>query len=885
MLKNNTIYQGLTALIITFFLGYVGIIIIHNVFSDIVKTLDYNVKNEYSRYKIGEYVLKEIASIETNYYKMGLITKIRAIKPIQEKINDEIEDIKNAIRVLEVGGTLNNHIKLNLLEAEIVTDRVYFNVDNSIKHYTFESIDLLPKLDELTLKLSKMEDIMKIKLAYTSNKNIEISEDEIFKVKLFFKQLPTLFIRMKENASRLLHDSKKNIDLLENNIKEEKVYYRKLEYLFTFFVMTIVLLLGIFVIKQILNKSKELEEITNKAKLSEQEALKANQSKSQFLANMSHEIRTPLNAIIGFSNILAKSELEKKDKEKANIISKSATALLNIINDILDISKVESGKFEISKTEFNLRDFLEQIVHLYSITTKEKNIRFVYLFDSKIPNFITSDETKLKQVLSNILSNAIKFTPKDGKVLFEVKLIKLEDDIAKIEFSVKDEGIGISLDDQKKIFEPFSQADGSISRKFGGTGLGLAISLSIVKMLDSEIKLESQIDEGSRFYFDLDIQVSKENLEEKKLKYHFALCNIINDKENIRNHLKDVLKEFGVIHDNDEDIEKSEYIDLIFCFGDPQFFEKLSRRKKRFNCPVVYVGNMEKIDNNNIMKPLMDYYLDVPIYGSKVFNILAEAKSIEKTKEKENQEYIFNAKVLVAEDNTNNQLLIELILKDLGLDVCIVENGKLAYEKYKEEKFDLVFLDINMPIMDGLESLKLIREYEKINKNYTPIIALTANSIKGDKQKYLKAGMDFYLSKPIVNEELVKILSTYLEKKVIKKTKVISNDIVEYAISDINIELVAKKIGMSENIAIKIIDKFKSNIVKDMKDFENIIKSEDKNEISQKAHYLKNSCLNVALDNACKILEELEAVETSNLSVIQIEEKFENLKTLLFSNK
>ena len=885
MLKNNTIYNGLTALIITFVLGYLGIIIIHNIFNNITNALDSNVKNEYSRYKIGEYILKEIGSIETNYYKMGIVTQLKAIEPIQEEIKDEIKDIRNAVKILKEGGIFTNYIKLNLLETDIVTDHIYFSVDKHKTKYTFEAIDLLPKLDELTLKLSEMEDIMKIRLSHSLDKHEYVNENDIFRVKLFFKQLPTIFIRMKENGSRLLHDSKKNIDLLEKNIKKEKNYYKKLEYIFTYFIMTIVLILGIFVIRQIIKKSKELEEINKKAKESENEALQANQAKSQFLANMSHEIRTPLNAIIGFSDILASSPLKEEDKGKANIISNSASALLNIINDILDISKIESGKFEVSKTKFNLPVLLEQVVQLYSVNTKQKNIRFSYTLDENMPSFVISDETKLKQVLSNILSNAIKFTPKDAKVSLSVKVIEIKDNFTKIEFSIKDEGIGISKEYQKKIFEPFSQADGSISRKFGGTGLGLTISMNILKMLGSEIKIESKEKEGSRFFFEVDFKIPKKNIEYKKLKYDFALCDIVSDTENIRDHLRVVLKDFGRIYEKEE-IDSKDHIDLIFCFGDPEFFEKLSRRKKRLNCPVVYVGSMEKLENN-IMKPLMDYYLDVPIYGSKVFNIIAEVKSIEKeTKEIFNFEYIknnFRGKVLVAEDNTNNQLLIELIFKDLGLDVCIVENGKLAYEKYKEEDFDLVFLDINMPIMDGLGALKLIREYEQELKKFTPIIALTANTINGDKEKYLKAGMDFYLSKPIENKELLKILSIYLNKKDIDKRELkkpieISSDIIESKKIDIDIDLVSQKLGISENIAKMIINKFNSNITQDMKDFEDIINSQDKEKISQKAHYLKNSCLNVSLDEICEVLEEL---ESSELSFEEIEKKFKKLKTLL----
>ena len=209
-------------------------------------------------------------------------------------------------------------------------------------------------------------------------------------------------------------------------------------------------------------------------------------------------------------------------------------------------------------------------------------------------------------------------------------------------------------------------------------------------------------------------------------------------------------------------------MDLIFCFGDSQLYEKLSKRKDKFKCPVVYVGNMDKINNDNKMKHLMDYFLDVPIYGSKIFNIIAESKLIEKdvqkienkTESKEN----FSGRILVAEDNPNNQLLIKIILQKLGLDVTIVENGQLAVEKYQSENFDLVFLDINMPIMDGLTALKHIRAYEKDIQKYTPIIALTANSINGDRERYIDEGMDNYLSKPFDRNQLIAILHLYINK-------------------------------------------------------------------------------------------------------------------------
>ena len=852
MTKNNNILKGLIALLITFLLGYIGIIIIHKVFSNILNKVDDNVKNEYARYKIGEYILKEIGAIETKYYRMGVVTKFESLEPIQDEINAEIHDIKEAINVLQNGGVLQKHIKLNLIEASEVTDKIYFKHLERNK-YTFEAIDLIPKLDELLTKSIEMEEIIKIRLSILNQLNKDISEDDIFKVKLFFKQLPTIFIRMNENAGRLLYDSKKNIEILEKDIESKKNYYQNLEYIFNYIVMFFIIVLSYFVIKLILKKNKDLEEITKKSIESEQEALKANETKSQFLANMSHEIRTPLNAIIGFSDILSESNLNNSEKEKATIISKSATALLNIINDILDISKIESGKFEISENEFNLNNLLEQLVQLYSVNTKQKDIRFLYTLDPNIPHFLISDETKIKQVLSNILSNAIKFTPQNASVSFKVNLKKIENNIATITFLVKDEGIGIAIDDQKKVFNPFSQADGTISRKFGGTGLGLSISSSIIKMLGSEIKLISKEGVGSTFYFDLDLKIQDiDVIDHRKLKYDFAICGVISDNENIRDHLISTVKYFGRIYQAEEDIENCKKVDLIFCFGDPEFTEKLTKRKKFFNCPVVFVGNKTKIQNHPELIALMDYYLDVPIYGSKIFNIMAQVKSIEESHtliDQVKSKNKFTGKVLVAEDNTNNQLLIRIILEKFGLNVQIVENGKLALEKVKEEIFDLIFLDINMPVMDGIEAIKHIRLYEDMINKHTPVVSLTANSIKGDREKYLEKGMDNYLSKPINNDELLKILNTYLNNE---------DSNIEINKDKLDVNIIIDKLGIDQEIAQILIDGFKENIVKDLDDMNEIIKNKNDFEICQKAHYIRNSCLNVGLDDICKLLIQLE---------------------------
>lgn len=269
----------------------------------------------------------------------------------------------------------------------------------------------------------------------------------------------------------------------------------------------------------------------------------------------------------------------------------------------------------------------------------------------------------------------------------------------------------------------------------------------------------------------------------------------------------------------------------------------------------------------------MNYFIDVPIYGSKISSILKELKSNEKVIESTKKEIInsktYKGNILVAEDNTNNQLLMKLVLEELGLNVTIAQNGQEAVNTYKENIYDLVLMDINMPVMDGLTALKHIREYEQTTNQYTPVVALTANTLKGDKEKYIESGMDYYLSKPIQNDELVKILELCLNKE--EKSTTSS--------SKIDINLISQKLGVSENIALAISKRFLENISKELADFEVIIDNEDKKEISQKAHYLKNSCLNVCLDEISSQLEELENNE--NINQLDILEKFHKIKKLI----
>jgi PAS domain S-box-containing protein len=575
----------------------------------------------------------------------------------------------------------------------------------------------------------------------------------------------------------------------------------------------------------------------------------AQKAKSTFLANMSHEIRTPLSAIIGFSEILCESDMNIENKENVKIISRSAKSLLSIINDVLDLSKIESGKLDIFNESSLFEPFIEHIVELFSVASREKDIKFIYSPDIVLPYTLIFDSTRLQQVISNLLSNAIKFTANNGEIVFSVKILKRLDNKVKIRFSIKDTGIGMSQEQQNIVFNPFSQADDGISRKYGGTGLGLAICNDIIKLMNSEIELISNQNEGSEFSFNLDFEVDKFENEKRIINNDFKFLLYCSEKNNdkLRSNIENHINKLGQIS---EYTQSNNNGNILFCCGNNNLEYVLEDFKKNNKESfVIYVGDKNNISEYNA-KNYINYYLNLPIYGSKLFNIISEnlkLNSIVINKPSLDVEK-FEGKVLVAEDNPNNQKLIEILLNKLGLKSTITSNGAEAVAVYKKERFDLILMDINMPIMDGISATKEIRDFEK-DKNYNiPIIALTANSIVGDKEKYLSEGMDDYLSKPIEFALLVNILKRYLKFNS-------SEDLISNKINSISI---STKLQVPVAIGEILFSSFKEEILKDLEELNSLIEVFDANKIVNKIYYIKNSCLNIDLLLAINILEKME---------------------------
>ncbi len=849
-IKDNAL-SSLVALLCVFIVGYLSLVGLHSFFGNIVDRLDKAVKNEQARYDIGEYLLQSINTVEKDYYRMAISYKVESLRPIQHEIIKQVNNIKTAINILENGGVLKRDIELNHAENGKIVETIEFYPSKNIK-YIFKAAELKPKMVFMEHELKKMDKIIALKESIVNMSTKSMQMNARLEVQLFFKEIPSMFMQLKENTSRLLFDSKVNLKKLKQDIQKEKSYYGKLEVYITLLVIALTIILSYIIIQLIIKRNQELNDMTLKAEESAFAAKRASRVKSQFLANMSHEIRTPLNSIIGFSQLLSRSDLKEQEMQKAVIINKSAKFLLDIINDILDISKVESGKFELSKASFNLKRMLDHIVELFSVSAREKNIEFCYKILGDVPDNIVSDEIRLKQVLTNLISNAIKFTPANKSVVFAVKFLNIKKDVVRLEFSIKDEGIGISKENQKKIFQPFSQADSSISKKFGGTGLGLSISTKILELMGSKIQINSAEGKGSIFSFRADFACSYEKHDKK---YTFLLSDSFDRYEELKQTFINIANENAHICTK---VDVKSDIDLIICLKDDLVDGGVDGVKNKYKAPVVYLGIDEVRDG-------VDFCIQTPLYYSKLEHIVGELDSEEKSLSGD-KEVFFDGKILVAEDNQNNQLLMQILLEEFGLDIDMVDNGKKAFEKYQSKDYDMVFLDVNMPVLDGMKALKLIRGYEDENGLFTPIVALTANAIAGDKETCLKAGMDEYLSKPIMRDELLAIFEKYLNKS----TKRVDGG------SIFDKKKISSILGISEVIVDKIIEKFTSNIKDELKDLEDFINTKDEESARKKAHFIKNSCLNVCLDEACEVLERME-----NSPIKYHREDLEKLKHIL----
>jgi len=530
----------------------------------------------------------------------------------------------------------------------------------------------------------------------------------------------------------------------------------------------------------------------NHALIKSNEAAKA---KSEFLANMSHEIRTPMNGVIGAADILRGFNLDQEGMRLVDIIYQSATSLLSIINDILDFSKIEAGKLVIDKSVFDLSKTVDNVVEIIKHTLTSNNVELIVYIDPRIDHKVECDETRVTQVLINLLGNAVKFTL-EGQIFLKVDLFDEMYDSYTIKFSIEDTGIGIPSEKQKKIFDSFTQAEGSTTRKFGGTGLGTTISKMIVDVLGGTMGLVSPNpnntfnDKGSIFYFLLKMRKGDSIISDTFVDIDFQIRKalIIDDNETNCYVLSRMLLKCGIksiaLHKASDAISllaNNPNFDIIFLdYNMPDFtglevFQKVKNKLFPHTKTIMISSNSVDVNHEIISKSGIDMLLYKPLKQSEIFDSLQRIfnqKDTEKKVHKSNYLPDFGlAHILLVEDNIINQKIAISVLKQINLKVDVANNGEEALQRLVHKSYDVVFMDIQMPVLDGIETVKNMRK----NGNLTPVIAMTANAMKGDRELCLNAGMNDYISKPFKKEDLYQILEKYLGTEIKDQKKRLSN--------------------------------------------------------------------------------------------------------------
>ncbi|MDR1193565.1 MAG: response regulator [Peptococcaceae bacterium] len=517
-----------------------------------------------------------------------------------------------------------------------------------------------------------------------------------------------------------------------------------------------------------------------------EEALASTVAKSEFLSRMSHEIRTPMNAIIGMSVIAKKTTDIERVQQCLGKIDESSRQLLSIINDVLDMSKIESGKFEISENEFDFEKMLGHVVNVVQVKIEEKVQEFCLDFPQPFSRDMISDELRLSQVLINLLTNAIKFTPEGGKITISVGAKDLTDDSALLRIEVMDSGIGISAEQQRKLFQSFEQADGSITRQFGGTGLGLAICKKIVTLMGGDIWVESELGQGARFIFEIPARWGevRSRYADRALDQNIRIL-VVDDNSDVTDYLHNILANFSMSCDIaqggaealelvDRARQKGAPYDIIFLDWRMPGMDGVETARRIHRPPgggeiIVIMSVADWSDIEGVMKPLgITHFLPKPILPSmlydKIVQLSGKAAAIQKERRDDDVWDWSDKTLLLVEDIAINREIVIALLEETRLTIACAENGLAAVQRVEAgERFDLILMDVQMPVLDGLAATRRIRALGGDYPTGVPIIAMTANAFKEDVQLCVEAGMSGHLAKPIEVSALMRTLADYLD--------------------------------------------------------------------------------------------------------------------------